>query len=63
MHHEFKFKPLDYVVITAFGLAYAGRVLECIASPSGSSYYVEYAYDGKIDQRRFYEDELKLEEK
>lgn len=59
----FKFKPLDFVIVTAFGLNYQGRVLECIASPSGSSYYVEYAYDGKIEQRRFYEDELKPEEK
>lgn len=35
-----------------------GRVQECITSASGTSYCVEYAADGKIEQRRFYEDEL-----
>lgn len=55
---NYKFKPLDAVQIVAYGLDYRGRVQECITSASGTSYCVEYAADGKIEQRRFYEDEL-----
>lgn len=55
---KFKFNPLDHVIVTAYGLHYPGRVLEAVSSTSGVAYLVEYAYDGKIDARRFCEDEL-----
>lgn len=54
---NFKFKPLQHVRVLAYGLNYAGRIIRCEYS-GNKSYNVEYAADGKIETRMFYEDEL-----
>lgn len=54
----FKYKPLDSVCITAYELRCRGRVMCCIHDRGGEKYEVEYALNGEIKRREFYEDEL-----
>ena len=61
---EFRFAPHQSVIVTAYGLNLIGRVQRCVHGPcvhgpSGNTYDVEYAVDGKIERREFWEDELK----
>ena len=56
---EFRFAPHQSVIVTAYGLNLIGRVQRCVHGPSGNAYDVEYAVDGKIERREFWEDELK----
>ena len=58
---EFKFAPLQLVTVTAFNLNLEGRVNRCIHDgqlTQPNMYRVEFACDGKIESREFYEDEL-----
>lgn len=55
---RFKFEPMQYVNIIAFGLNCEARVLRCTHGISVSIYDVEYALNCTIYRREFYEDEL-----
>lgn len=56
---EFKFEPLEYVTIRLYGLNYEARVVRCIHSGRLQNIYdCDYAADGKLEHRGFYEDEL-----
>lgn len=55
---EFKFSPMQFVKINAYDLHYKGRVMRCEFNGHQNSYNVEYASDGKIEARTFYEDEI-----
>jgi hypothetical protein len=58
---NFKFAPRQRVVVTAFGLNYHGRINRCVFDGGPLLYNVEYAFDGKVETREFYEDELKAD--
>jgi hypothetical protein len=58
MKVDFKFSPLQIVRITAHNLDYEGRVQECEYNGHTKSYGVEFAANGEILTRKFYEDEL-----
>ena len=58
----FHFSPGDWIIVTAYGLHYPGRVQMCTLRPNDRFIYeVEYAADGKIERREFAADELKLD--
>lgn len=58
MQVEFKFSPLQKIKVSAYGLDYSGTVLRCEYDGHTKNYSVEYASDGKIEQRIFFEDQL-----
>lgn len=54
-----KFKPLDFVRITLYGLHFHGRVIRVIwESPMTIMYDVDYVCEGQLKRREFYADEL-----
>jgi hypothetical protein len=55
---DFKFEPLQKVTIHTYGLNYEGRIIRCEYDGHTKNYSVEYAFDGKLDQRIFFEDQL-----
>lgn len=58
-HHEFEFKPRQYIRVMYLGLNYRGRVIECIWSDGWDKYRVQYADDkGDLQTKEFYADEL-----
>lgn len=59
MNVEFKFPPKQKVKILAYGLDCNGRIQRCYVNCSGHIFYdVEYALDGDIKGRDFFEDDL-----
>ena len=54
----FQFSPLQYVKVSLYGLQYDGRVIRCIHESGGILYDVDYAHNGELRRREFYEDEL-----
>jgi hypothetical protein len=58
MEVRFRFAPLQYVTVTLFGLIYSGRVQRCFQDINCRMYSVQYAADGKLETREFYEDEI-----
>ena len=58
MQVDFKFSPLQKVKICAYGLHYEGTVIRCEYDGHTKNYNVEYAADGKIESRIFFEDQL-----
>jgi hypothetical protein len=58
MEIKFKFAPLQYIHVIAFDLNYEGRVIRCIFDGGAHIYSVQYAFEGKLETREFYEDEL-----
>ena len=59
MNVEFKFSPKQKVKILAYGLDCNGRIQRCYVNCSGHIFYdVEYALDGDIKGRDFFEDDL-----
>ncbi len=54
----FKYAPMQYVLVKAYGLNYSARVLNCKWDGHTRNYNCEFAYDGKIEAREFFEDEL-----
>lgn len=58
MQVEFKFEPLQKVKIHAYGLHYEGLIIHCEYDGHTKNYYVEYAADGKIESKMFFEDQL-----
>lgn len=57
MQVEFVFSPRQKVRIVAYGLHYEGMILWCEYS-NDNIYMVEWASDGKIQNQRFYENQL-----
>lgn len=55
---EFKFSPLQKVKISAYGLHCDGTAIRCEYDGHTRNYYVEFAYDGKIERSVFFEDQL-----
>lgn len=55
---KFKFSPLELVTIKAYGLNYEGLVIRCEYDGHTHNYCVEYAYDGRLEQRMFFESQL-----
>lgn len=55
---DFKFSPLQKVTISAYGLNYEGLVIRCEYDGHTKNYSVEYAAEGKIESKVFYEDQL-----
>lgn len=55
---EFKFVPLQHVLVTAYDLNAVGRVMCCEWDGHTRNYDVEYALDSRIERRVFFEDEL-----
>lgn len=54
-----KFKPLDYVKVTLYGLNFHGRVIRVIwEHPMTVMYDVDYVCEGQLKRREFYGDEL-----
>lgn len=56
----FKFKPLQFVTVTLFGLMYEARVIRCIWENGGKLYDCDLWTDGSPRRREFYEDELTI---
>lgn len=54
----FKYQPLTYVRVTLFGLDYQGRVIRCIFDGGQAMYDVDFAINGELRRREFYEDEI-----
>ena len=59
---QFHFSPGEAVTIIAFGLDYPGVVERCIWRCGDDLYVVEYAVDGKIETREFYQRQLRGEQ-
>lgn len=60
----YKFSPLDFVELTAYGLEVPGRVVGVGLQPGGiRTYEVEFAINGDIHKRLFYEDEISDKQK
>ena len=58
MHVNFKFGPFEQVKIIADGLNYLGKIIRCEWDGQVKTYYCEYAADGKLEQRAFFEEQL-----
>lgn len=58
MRAEFKYEPLQKVIVRAYGLNYHGRIYACLCLGSGIAYRVEYSEDGSIEEGTFYEDDI-----
>ena len=58
LRKSFKFFPLQFVTITLYGLEYRGRVVRCIFDGAFIMYDVDYAANGELKRREFYEDEI-----
>ncbi len=54
----FRFSPRQHVIVSFLGLNYRGRINRCIQDGGPNLYQVDYAVDGEIQSREFYEDEL-----
>lgn len=61
MQVNFKFEPMQKVILTAYGLNFRARILACIVSAGGVAYRLEYSEDGSIEEGVFYEDDLELD--
>jgi len=54
-----KHKPLDKVIVTAYGLNAPGQIAESVLKPNDFwCYVVEYAIDGRIAVNSFHEGDL-----
>lgn len=60
MRAEFKFEPMQKVILTAYGLNFKARVLACLVSAGGIAYRLEYSEDGAIEEGVFYEDDIEV---
>lgn len=58
MRVDFKFSPLQRVKISAYGLDYDGTILRCEYDGHTKNYSIEYARDGHIENRVFFEDQI-----
>lgn len=58
MQVDFKFSPLQKISVHAYGLNYDGVVIRCEYDGHTKNYCVEYAADGKIESRSFFESQL-----
>lgn len=56
--HNFKFQPLEYIIIHHFDLHCDGRIIRCIHEAGPNLYSVDYCLNGEIKRGEFYEDEL-----
>lgn len=55
----FQFEPHQHVRITAYGLNYSARVIRCLHTGGIQNIYgCDFASDGKIEYREFFEDEV-----
>lgn len=54
----FKFQPHQSVKVKAYSLHYSARILRCIWDGRSHVYQCDYAVDGEIRSREFFEDEL-----
>lgn len=55
---DFRFSPLQKVNISAYGLNYEGKIIRCEYDGHTKNYMVEYAADGKIESKPFFEEQL-----
>jgi len=56
---EFEFQPMDYVLVTVFGVNCRGRIMRAIWNGEYIFYLVAYMNShNQIEQREFYGDEL-----
>ena len=58
----FLFHPGQRVRVVAHGLNYEGVIEFCKWRRGDNLYCVEFAYDGKIDSREFFEEQLESAE-